>query len=114
MKREIGFEEYSEYVKGTLSRWFLKFRSVTHGLFEEVGRHYKGGGSQECPNYGTCKESVEHALFECASYDSQRLDILDYLKMVLPPDAFKTFLHGRIFDKTAFCLGEKEGYVGKR
>ena len=32
----------------------------------------KGVGSQECPNCGACKESVEHVLFECASYDSQR------------------------------------------
>ena len=30
-----------------------------------------GDGSQECPNCGACKESVEHVLFECASYDSQ-------------------------------------------
>ena len=40
---EIGFEEYLEYVKGAPSRWFLKFRSSTHGLFEELGRHDKGG-----------------------------------------------------------------------
>ena len=31
------------------------------------------GGSQECPNCGAYKKSVEHVLFECASYDSQRL-----------------------------------------
>ena len=28
--------------------------------------------------------------------------------MVVPPDAFETFRCGSIFDKTAFCLGEKE------
>ena len=70
---EIGFEEYLEYIKGVPSRLFLKFRSSTHGLFEELGRHDKGDGSQECPNYGACKESVQHVVFECASYDSQRL-----------------------------------------
>ena len=90
---------------------FLKFRSGTHGLFEELSRHDKGGGSQECPNFGACKESVEHVLFKCASYDSQRLDFLDYLKMVLPPDDFETFLCGSIFDKTAFCLREKQGML---
>ena len=31
--------------------------------------------------------------------------------MVLPPDAFETFLHGSILDKTAFCLGEKQGML---
>ena len=44
----------------------------------------------------------------CASYDFQRLDYFDYLKMVLPPDAFENFFCGNIFDKTAFCLGERK------
>ena len=70
-------------------------------------------GSQECPNCGGCKELVEHVLFECASYDSQRLDFLDYLKKALPLNTFKTFLLGSIFDKTAFSLGGKAKYVGK-
>ena len=29
-------------------------------------------GSYECPNRGACRKFVEHVLFECASYDSQR------------------------------------------
>ena len=45
---------------------FLKFRSGTHGLLEELGRHDKMCGSQKCPNCGACKESLEHVLFECA------------------------------------------------
>ena len=76
---------------------------------EELGRHDKGAGSQGCPKCGGCK--VEHVHFDCASYDSLRLDFLDYLKMVLPPDAFKTFLRGSIFDKTASCLGENRGML---
>ena len=82
MKREIGFEEYLEYIKGAASRLFFKFRSGTHGLFEELGRHVGRGGSQECPNCGACKESVEHVLFECPSYDSQRQSFSEYLKQV--------------------------------
>ena len=31
-----------------------------------VGIHAKRGGSQECPNCGACKESVERVIFECA------------------------------------------------
>ena len=65
-------------------------------MFEELGRHDKVGGSQERPNCGACKELVEHVFFECASYDFQRLDFLDYLKMVLPPDVFEIFLCGSI------------------
>ena len=56
--------------------------------------------------------SVEHVLFECASYDPQRLTFLDYLKEVLPPDTFEAFLGASIFDKTAFCLREKQYTLG--
>ena len=111
LKWEIGFEECLEYVKGVLSRWFINFSSGTHGLFEELGQHDKKDGSQECPNCGACKESVEHVPFECTSYASQRLDFLDHLKTVLRPDAFETIPRGSIFDKTAFCIGEKEGML---
>ena len=51
---------------------FEKFCSGTHGLFEDLGRRANEGGLQECANCGACKESVEHVLFECSSYDSQR------------------------------------------
>ena len=73
-------EEYLKYVKGPLSRLFFTFLSGTHWLFEELGRHVKGGGSQECPNCGACKESVEHVLFECASYNSQRQNSWGYMR----------------------------------
>ena len=72
-------------------------------MFEELGGHDKGGESHECPNCGAYKELIEHVLFECASFDFQRLDFLNYLKMALPPDAFETFLHGSSFDTTSFC-----------
>ena len=67
LKRGVGFEEYMHHVKGPSSRLFFKFRSVTQGISEELDRHAKGVGSQEGPNCGTCKESVEHVNFECAS-----------------------------------------------
>ena len=35
------------------------------------GSHARGGGSQECPNCGACKEWVEHVLN--VHHDSQRL-----------------------------------------
>ena len=111
LKREVGFEDYLEYVKGAPSRLFFKFRSGTHGLFEELGRHASRGGSQECPNCGACKESVEHVLFECKSYDFQRHVFLDYLKRVLLLDDFEAFLCSSSFDKTVFCLGEKQGML---
>ena len=76
-----------------------------------MGRHAKRGGSQECPKCGACKESVEHVLLECASYDSQRQHFLDSMKQVLTSEAFEAFIHGSIFDKAVFCLGEKQGML---
>ena len=109
LKRGVGCEEYLKYVQGPPSRLFFKFRSGTHGLFEELGRHAKRDGSQECPNCGACKESVEHVLFECASYDSQRQKFFVYLKQILTPETFEVFIHSNIFEKAVFCLGEKQG-----
>ena len=68
-------------------------------------------GSQECPNCGAIKESIEHFFFECASYDSQRQKIFSYLKQVLSPDVFDAFLHSSVFDKVLFCLGERKGLL---
>ena len=38
---------------------------------------------------------------------------MDFLTQVLPQDAFEAFLHGSIFNKTVFCLGEKQGMLVK-
>ena len=46
-------------------------------------------------------------------HDSQRLIFKNFLKNILSPDAFEAFLHGSIFDKTALCLGEKQGMLVK-
>ena len=81
-----------------------------HGLFKELG-HAKRGESQEYLNCGVCKESVEHVLFECASYDSQRQNFLDYMKHILTLEAFEAFNHSSIFDKAVFCLDEKQGML---
>ena len=108
-RREIGFEEYLKYVKGAASRLFLKFRSGTHGLFEELGRHGNRDESQECPNCGACKESVEHVLFECSSYGSQRQNFNEYWKQALRVEEFEAFPRSSIFEKAVFCLGEKPG-----
>ena len=63
-----------------------------HGLFEELCRQANRGGSQECPYCGACKESVEHVVFECASYNSQRQNFSNYLKQVLTlAGSFRSF-----------------------
>ena len=69
LKCRVGFE-------GLPSSLSFMFHPGTHGLFEELGRQAKRGGSQECPNCEACKESVEQVVFECASYIIPRDTIL--------------------------------------
>ena len=88
--------------KGPTYRFCLKFCSGTQGLFEELGRHAKAVGSQECPNCGACKESVEHVCFECAPYGFPGTKFLDYMKQILTLEAIETFNHNSIFNKAVF------------
>ena len=43
--------------------------------------------------------------------DSPATRFFGLFETVLSPDAFETFLRGSLFDKTAFCLGEKQGML---
>ena len=58
LKQEIGFVEYLEYAKGAACTLVFKYYSHTHGFSDELGRHVRRGGSQECPNCEACKELV--------------------------------------------------------
>ena len=57
---------------------------------------------------GDVKESVKRVLFECVHcVFSQRQISLDWFKQVTLPDAFSS----SIFDKAAFCFGERQGML---
>ena len=45
----------------------FKFRSGTHGLNEELGRHRGREGIKECELCDEC-ESVSHLLWKCSAY----------------------------------------------
>ena len=51
----------------------LKFRSGTHGLNEELGRHRGREGKKECVSCGDECESVSHTLWDCSSIRAQFL-----------------------------------------
>ena len=82
LKKEVGFEEYLEYVKGTYAMLFFKPCFDTHDLLEELCRQGNRGKSQECPNGGALKELVEHVLFECVSYDFQKQKFFSTLSQI--------------------------------
>ena len=70
----------------------------------------KRGVSQECPNCGACKESVEHVLPECTSYHSQR----QIFGTIYVSNKSLLCKHSKLsitvaFSTKLFCLGEKQG-----
>ena len=73
-------------------------------MFEELGRHNKGVGHRSVLIVGLVISQLSMFFLSMyISYDFQRLEFLDYLKTLLPPDVFEAYLHGSIFDKTTFC-----------
>ena len=63
----------------------FKFRSGTHDLREELGRHSDrdGDGKVECTLCGAECESVVHVLWECSSYSSCRDNFQEAHKQLL-------------------------------
>ena len=55
------------------ARLLFKFKSGTHGLNEELGRHSDRDGRVECTLCGAECESVVHVLWECSSYSTGQL-----------------------------------------
>ena len=68
------------------SRLLFKFRSCTHGLNEELGRHRGSEGKTECSLCGIECENVSHVLWECSAYSSTRASFMKKLQEFLDDD----------------------------
>ena len=69
------FGKIVEYLRGVGdagTRLLFKFRSGTHGLNEELGRHRGREGRKECLLCDAECESVSHVLWDCPVYASIR------------------------------------------
>ena len=88
------------------SRLLFKFRSGTHGLNEELGRHRGREGNKECVLCGTECESVSHMLWECSAYSSSRADFLLKLQEKLG-NGFERFDALDSLGKSSFILGSE-------
>ena len=69
--------EFKKYLHGPGDaglRLLFKFRSETHGLNEELGRHCGREGMKECLLCGDECESVSHVLWECPAYNICKSD----------------------------------------
>ena len=61
------------------SKLLFRFRSGTHGLNEELGRHNTGNNSKAFFCECEC-ESVEHVLWECSEYSNIHKEFIRYLE----------------------------------
>ena len=68
------------------SKLLFRFRSGTHGLNEELGRHSSRNSSKACVFCEYECESVEHVLWECSEYSSIRKEFIKNLDGFLQND----------------------------
>ena len=68
---------YLHVVSDMSSKLLFRFRSGTHGLNEELGRH----STRKSRVFCDCgSESVEHVLWECSEYSSFVRNLLAILR----------------------------------
>ena len=78
--KEVEFKKYLHGVSDAGIKLLFKFRSGTHGLNEELGRHRGRNGRTECVLCGDECESVVHVLWECPAYKDSREGFLAKLR----------------------------------
>ena len=80
---------------------FLKFRSATHNLNEELGRHRGRGGKREC---FCVRMSVSHVLWERSAYSSTRACFMKKLQELIE-DEYEDFESLDMVEKSSYMLG---------
>ena len=101
--KEVEFKRYLHGVSDAGTRLLFKFRSGTHGLNEELGRHRGREGKSACTLCGAECESVVHVLWEC---DSCRMLFVEKLRELLG-DGYRDFVMLNNVEKTAYVLGNE-------
>ena len=82
----VEFKKYLHGICDAGSRLLFKFRSSTHGLNEELGRHRGREGQIECSLCENECENVSHVLWECSAYSSTRASFMKKLQELLDDD----------------------------
>ena len=78
--KSVEFKKYLHGICDAGSRLLFKFRSGTHGLNEELGRHRGREGKTECSLCGNECENVSHVLWQCSAYSSTRASFMKKLQ----------------------------------
>ena len=87
-------------------RLLFKFRSGTHGLNEELGRHRGREGNKECVLCVNECESASHVLWECSAYSNSRVDFFLKLQEMLG-NGFERFDALDSLGRSSFNLGRE-------
>ena len=104
--KNVGFKKCLHWVSDAGSRLPFKFRSGTHGLNEELGRHRGREGKVECTLCGAKCESIVHVSWECLVYSNCRLTLLKKLQELLG-DKCIDFDSLNYLEKTSYVLGSE-------
>ena len=99
----VEFKKYLRGVGDAGTRLLFKFRSGTHGLNEELGRHRGREGRKECLLCDAECESVSHVLWDCPAYVSA---FMLELRRELG-DRFEHFQSLDSFEKSSYVLGSE-------
>ena len=102
----VGFKKYLRGVGDAGTRLLFKFRSGTHGLNEELGRHRGREGRKECLLCDAECESVSHVLWDCPAYVSIRSAFMLELRRELG-GRFEHFQSLDSFEKSSYVLGSE-------
>ena len=100
----MEFKRYLHGISDAGTRLLFKFRSGTHGLNEELGRHRGRNGRTKCVLCGDECESVVHVLWECPAYKDSREEFMIKLRSTLG-EAFKDFKALDNIERASFMLG---------
>ena len=104
--KSVEFKKYLHGVCDAGSRLLFKFRSGTHGLNEELGRHRGREGKTECSLCGDECENVSHVLWECSAYSSTRACFIKKLQELLE-DEYEDFESLDMVEKSSYVLGSE-------
>ena len=102
----VEFKKYLRGVGDAGTRLLYKFRSGTHGLNEELGRHRGREGRKECLLCDAECESVSHVLWDCPAYVSIRSAFMLELRRELG-GRFEHFQSLDSFEKSSYVLGSE-------
>ena len=104
--KNIEFNKYLHRICDAGNRFLFKFRSGTHGLNEELGRHGGRKGKTECSLCGNECENVSHVLWECSAYSSTSASFMKKLQELLEDD-YENFESLEDVEKSSYVLGSE-------